>query len=360
MLITRYQQAIEKGEIAYDPKQLIVLEALQTVLINFKKKQSVISLLSKPTIPGLYFWGKVGVGKTYLMDLFYHALPTKRKMRQHFHEFMRDIHLELRKRQGEPNPLEKIAKSIGKKVQLLCLDEFVVNDIADAMILERLLKALFKAKITLVTTSNISPDKLYWQGLQRTRFLPAIDLIKKNCAVLAIDSEEDHRLRKLTQTGVYFNNAQKDNETKMIRCFELIAKGEIKRNVDIEVERRNIKTRYLSDNCIWFDFKVLCSPPRSQMDYLILAKQFDAIFLSNVPKIKAYDLSSITYFILLIDVLYDNNTVLVMSLDASLEEIYQNGEKSFEFQRTLSRLIEMQSLEYIRERISLNLNENDY
>lgn len=348
-LLSRYQSQVSSGHLNYDIAQVEALKALQVVIDSFSQKPSwqLNPFKKKHTVPGLYLWGGVGIGKTMMMDLFFAALPVKKKRRLHFHAFMREIQLRLRRIQGESNPLTLIAKAIAKQVQVLCLDECVVNDIADAMILARFLQALFEAGVVLVTTSNFPPDKLYWQGLQRRRFMPAIELIKDYCQVKEVKVAHDYRLRLLTSAGVFFHGS--GSEHQLADYFVQLAGVAGETNVQLNIENRTILAKKLAGKSIWFDFSIICASPRSQMDYLALVKQYEVFFISNIPKIAAADMATITYFILLVDVLYDNQAVLVCSLAGTLEEIYPAGEKAFEFRRTYSRLQEMQTQEYIAE-----------
>lgn len=314
--------------------------------------QTLLNLLpwfqKKHTFSGIYLWGSVGAGKTYLMDLFFEHLPIKRKLRLHFHHFMKEVHDSLAKLQGQADPLQIIARHFSMRASVLCFDEFVVNDIADAMLLGRLLKFLFERDIILIATSNRQPDDLYWEGLQREQFLPAIELIKKHCEVIQLSSKQDYRWRSLQQAGVYFTPLNATAEQNMQQHFDLYAHGSGKVGIPLIIDQRPIATICTAKLVVWFDFTALCAPPRSQIDYLAIAQQFPVVLISNLPIIDPDDEMTASYWIELIDILYDNKTTLILSAAASLKEIYPTGKKQFEFERTLSRLIEMQSFEYLQ------------
>lgn len=304
----------------------------------------------KKVIQGIYLWGTVGAGKTYLMDLFYENLLIKRKLRIHFHHFMQEVHESLTQLQGQPDPLRTVARHFSMRADVLCFDEFVVNDIADAMLLGRLLKFIFERGVILVATSNRPPDDLYWEGLQRKEFLPAIELMKDHCDVIQLSSEQDYRWRLLQQGGVYFTPLNDASKQNMQQCFDLYSHGSGKPGIPLIIEQRPIATIYQGQSIVWFDFKALCAPPRSQIDYLAIAKQFSVVLISNLPVIAPDDEATACYWIELIDIFYDNQTTLILSAEVPLKELYPSGKKQFEFERTLSRLIEMQSLEYLQKR----------
>lgn len=298
---------------------------------------------------GIYLWGGVGAGKTYLMDLFYQHLPIKRKLRIHFHHFMQEVHESLAQLQGTPDPLRIIARHFSMRTRILCFDEFVVNDIADAMLLGRLFHFLFERNVILFATSNRIPDDLYWEGLQRELFLPAIQLIKMHCDVIQLSSAQDYRWRALQQAGVYFTPLNEATNQSMQQYFDRYAHGSGKMGIPLIINQRPIATLSIGKSIVWFDFLSLCSPPRSQMDYLAIAQQFPVILISNVPIIAPDDEATACYWIELIDIFYDNNIVLILSASAPLKDLYPSGKKQFEFERTLSRLIEMQSVEYLQK-----------
>lgn len=354
-----YQRDLRNHKIDHDAKQAVVIDCLQDLYNTLLAAHTSRSWLSRLTAflkrrknhtgKGLYIWGGVGIGKTYLLDTFFDALPFKNKLRLHFHRFMQQVHADLQRLQGHPDPLTIVARHFALRAQVLCIDEFMVHDITDAMILARLLEALFARHICLVTTSNQHPDELYQHGLQRQRFLPAIALLKQQLQLLHIDSQHDYRLQVLTRLGAYFTPLNESAEQAMRQCFELYAHHA---GIDDElliIDQRPIKTRCLADKVVWFDFDQICHSPRSQMDYLAIARQFKIVLISNVPQIKAHEIDKVTYLINLVDIFYDQRVYLVMSAETSIPEIYVAGEKIVVFQRTASRLQEMQSEKYLTQ-----------
>jgi len=296
---------------------------------------------------GLYFWGGVGRGKTYLVDTFFDSLPFEEKMRVHFHRFMQRVHDDLRKYDGEKNPLTLVAANLASEIRVLCLDEFFVKDITDAMILAGLLGELFNNGVALVTTSNIVPDGLYENGLQRARFLPAIDLLKQYTEVVNVDSGVDYRLRALEQAEIFHYPLDSAANESLTKSFKSIALGEGKADVAIEINHRQMKTLRIHEDVVWFDFDELCDGPRSQNDYIELAKEFHTVFLSDVPQMKRDTDDQARRFINLVDEFYDRNVKLIISAEAGIPDLYLGGNLSFEFDRTVSRLLEMQSHEYL-------------
>ena len=296
---------------------------------------------------GLYFWGGVGRGKTYLMDTFFECLPFSRKSRVHFHRFMQRVHEDLRALEGEKNPLELVADKLAREARILCFDEFFVTDIGDAMILAGLMKALFARGVTLVATSNIEPQKLYENGLQRQRFLPVIALIEKYTQVLNVDAGVDYRLRTLQQATLYHFPLNEEADRSLEDSFTRLA-GESGKHW----ERLVVNSRYLTCRCVangvaWFDFAELCDGPRSQNDYIELARIFHSVLISGVPQFDADKNDQARRFINLVDEFYDRNVKLVLTAAKPLLELYLEGKLAFEFQRTTSRLLEMQSVEYL-------------
>jgi cell division protein ZapE len=356
-----YSDLVNQQEIVDDPSQRRVLPYLQAILQGAEANQQWWRRLLHLTQPvkGLYFYGGVGVGKTFMMDLFFAAFPGKRKVRKHFHEFMRDVHEAMKSFEGQSDPLMRVALSIAKEIDLLCLDECVVNDIGDAMILERLFATLFKQKVLLVTTSNFAPDDLYLDGLHRKRFLGAISLIKRSCTILPVLSKQDHRKALFERAGTFLTPLGEETETVLGTFFRSFsAQGEKKLPLSFELSGRMLQAKARSAEVIWFDFKTLCASPRSQLDYLKLAEEYTVFIVSNVPAIAEDDLSSVTYFILLIDVIYDKGRALILSAEKKAEALYpETGKKAFEYQRTLSRLKEMGSKHYLAQALE-NANEN--
>ncbi len=346
-----YQRQCETGEIRLDPLQLQVMERfdrIQAELIEeVAKRNGLLSLLRKPqTVKGIYLWGGVGIGKTFLLDCFYATLPFPNKHRIHFHAFMREIHAGLKRHQGEANPLKFIACEMAKQYCVLCFDEFVVNDIADAMILGRLFKYLFDFGVTLITTSNVPPDELYRDGLQRREFLPAIALIKRYTEVYHLPTEEDYRLMHLHAAGVFYTPLNAASDEKMQAAFKLLADDhEIKREA-IELYGRKIPIIQEAKDTIWFEYQHLCRPPRSPADYLALVNQYQNILISHVPLISPQAKDALTLFMRMIDVFYDARVRLVWSAAEPIERLTAEGQLGFELARTRSRLMEMQSQAY--------------
>ncbi|WKN24449.1 cell division protein ZapE [Azotobacter vinelandii] len=303
----------------------------------------------KEPIKGLYFWGGVGRGKTYLVDTFYDALPFEQKMRTHFHRFMKRVHEEMKTLKGEKNPLTIIAKRFANEARVICFDEFFVSDITDAMILATLLEELFKNGVSLVATSNIVPDGLYKDGLQRARFLPAIALLKAHTEIVNVDSGIDYRLRALEQAELYHWPLDAEAEESLERSFNslLTERCAVKENDVLLIENREIRARKTANDVAWFEFRELCDGPRSQNDYIELGKVFEAVLLSNVEQMNVSKDDMARRFINLVDEFYDRNVKLIISAEVELKDLYTGGRLEFEFQRTLSRLLEMQSHEFL-------------
>lgn len=368
----RYLADLQKPEFSFDPAQQLAVNKLDDLFARLLASeqyteslgQKVVLALgkwgkwgkrSKPKAPqrGLYFWGGVGRGKTYLMDMFYDALPGDAKLRIHFHRFMRHVHQQLATLPGVKNPLEVVADRIAKQARVICFDEFFVSDITDAMILAGMFEALFARGVCLVATSNIEPDGLYKDGLQRARFLPAIELIKQHTEVVNIDGGVDYRLRALERAELYHSPLDSQADISLLRSFEQLAPQReseffcVETDVAIEIEGRDIQARYLADDVVWFDFDAICDGPRSQNDYIELAREFHAVLISNVPQMGVNNEDKARRFINLVDEFYDHNIKLVLSAEVALHELYQGGRLQFEFQRTQSRLQEMQSHDYL-------------
>lgn len=349
--IDYYYQKCQEGVISEDPEQLAALQVLQRIyddlLIEYRHRTNILSYFRKPhLVKGLYVWGGVGIGKTFLMDCFFHSLPVANKMRMHFYSFMQRIHNDLTKHQGEKDPLQAIAKQLAKEVMVLCFDEFHVSDITDAMLLGRLFQALFAQGVCLVTTSNTAPDKLYKNGLQREQFLPAIALIKLNTEVVHITTAIDYRLRHLKEAGVFYTPLDETARQNMEKSFHELTQGEQAETTPISIHHRLISVRKRAGKTIWFDFSEICSVPRSQRDYLAIAEQFDTVFISDIPVISPKDRDKICLFISLVDVFYDARTRLVISAAEPIDTLYNQGYMILEYTRTHSRLLEMQSTDY--------------
>ena len=298
-------------------------------------------------VPGLYLWGSVGRGKTFLMDLFVASLPHGVALRRHFHRFMGEVHESLRALGERQSPLVEVAADIAGRCRVLCLDEFLVNDIGDAMILSNLLDALFARGVSLVTTSNTAPANLYKDGLQRARFLPAIALIERRCHVVEMASSRDWRLRALTQAPVYLTPPGAEAHRALERIFASQASGNVLQDGVLHVNSRDIPFHKRADNILWFDFAALCEGPRAVADYIALAKAGPAIIVSNVPQFTIYREDAAKRFVQLVDEFYDRHVKLVLSAAAPITELYDGERLRAEFGRTESRLIEMQSEEYL-------------
>jgi cell division protein ZapE len=342
-----------RGYVA-DAAQLHAIDRLQrlyTELLEFKAKRrsQLRKLFIHPDLPrSVFLWGGVGRGKSFIMDSFFDALPYKRKRRVHFHAFMQDIHAQLRVHKTEEDPLARVADALAQQVRLLCFDEFHVSDIADAMILGRLLQALFERGVVFVMTSNYPPDGLYPGGLQRQNFLPTIELIKRQFDVVEVDDGTDYRLRTLATLSMYMVPADAAAERELAGHFGKIAGG-VGTPGQITVQERQIPVRRVAPGVVWCDFEVLCGGPRSQNDYLDIARQFHTLILSGVPRMARAQGNEARRFTWLIDVLYDARVKLIVSAQAPAEALYLEGPNAQEFPRTVSRLVEMRSHEYLSE-----------
>jgi cell division protein ZapE len=335
-----------------DASQLAALDRLQRLdgdwrAYKAQRSNALKKLLARPPVPrGVYLWGGVGRGKSFLMDAFFAAVPILRKTRLHFHEFMRSVHRELDDVKGTPDPLDEVARRIARRHRLICFDEFHVSDIADAMILHRLLAKLFDLNVGLVITSNYAPDALYPDGLHRDRLLPAIALLKERLDIVQVESGIDYRQRAMEQIEAYVTPWGPAAEEQLAAAFDRLAEAEDDDPV-LEIESRRIRARRRAGGVVWFDFAVLCGGPRSHADYLEIAAQFHTVLLSNIPRMSAGQASEARRFTWLVDVLYDHRVKLVASAEAPPHELYTAGVLSTEFVRTASRLAEMHSREYL-------------
>jgi len=348
--LSYYQAAIVDGTFLPDPAQAAVVQKLNDLQKRIQQhyaKKWWHYFQKKTPVKGLYLWGSVGAGKTWLMDCFFKTLPTTRKYRTHFHGFMQEIQEKLYARQGMADPLFSIAKDFSKKYDVLCFDEWFVEDIGDAMLLGTLLSALFHEGVTLVATSNTEPHHLYRNGLQRDRFLPAIALIETHMDIVKLQSKMDYRFRTLHAADVYFTPITTDTTTRLQKIFDACAHGHAKGSGVIQINNRAIEVVNHAVGIVWFNFAMICSEPRASSDYLVIAKQYPTVILSNIPVIHPEDDNHSTYFINLIDIFYDHRTKLIMSAEVRPEEMYANGRLNDVFQRTLSRIHEMQTDEYL-------------
>jgi cell division protein ZapE len=347
-----YQAELARRGYTADPAQLRAVAALQRCAdewVAYKSRRSnpLAKLLSRPPIPrGVYMYGGVGRGKSFLMDCFFDAVPLQRKTRLHFHEFMREVHRELAGLQGTVNPLDALAKRMARRYRLICFDEFHVADITDAMILHRLLAALFANRVGFVTTSNFMPDELYPNGLHRDRILPAIELLNTKLEVVNVDNGTDYRRRTLEQVAMYHTPLGEAADEAMAQAFDRLAEARLESPM-LTIESRQIRARRRAGGVVWFDFQELCGGPRSQNDYLELANRFHTLLLSNVPQMFVRHASEARRFTWLIDVLYDRRVKLIMSAAVPPEALYTEGPLAHEFPRTVSRLTEMQSAEFL-------------
>ena len=353
-VLTAYESALKQRGFVSDPAQLAAVCALDRCATEWeeykqKRSNSLKKLFVHPPVPrGVYMFGGVGRGKSFLMDCFYNAVPLRRKTRLHFHEFMREVHRELRDMQGTVNPLDELGKRISQRYKLICFDEFHVADVTDAMVLHRLLDSLFANGVGFVTTSNFHPDGLYPDGLHRDRILPAIELLKSKLEVINVDHGTDYRRRTLEHVNLYHCPLNDSADEEMVKAFnELAEVGD--ESPLMTIESRRIHAHRKAGGLIWFDFKTLCGGPRSQNDYLELATQFHTLMLSGVPQMSVRMASEARRFTWLIDVLYDRKVKLILSAEVPPEQLYMAGPLSHEFPRTVSRLVEMQSSEFLAE-----------
>lgn len=359
--IAKYKQDLLQDDFLYDAAQENAVKHLQRLYDDLLSKPVAVSgfkkvlnrwkkVYSKPEISpvkGLYFWGGVGRGKTYLVDTFYDCLPFEEKMRVHFHRFMHRVHQELKALSGQSDPLKIIAKKFASETRIICFDEFFVSDITDAMILGTLFEELFAHNVTLVATSNIIPNELYRNGLQRERFLPAIKLINEHTDIVNVDSGVDYRLRTLEQAEIYHHPLDKKADENLGHYFKQLSCEPGEKNVDIEINNRQLRTIAASDGVVHFDFSVLCESARSQSDYMEISQIYHTVLMANVKQMGVDTDDTTRRFIALVDEFYERNVKLIMSAELPLEELYSGGRLAFEFKRCLSRLQEMQSHDYL-------------
>ena len=347
-----YEAELAEKGFQSDPAQLRAVDALQRCAdewADYKERRSnaLKKLIHRPPIPrGVYMYGGVGRGKSFLMDCFFNAVAIKRKVRLHFHEFMREVHRELAGLQGTVNPLDVLGARISKRYKLICFDEFHVADITDAMILHRLLQSLFDNGVGFVTTSNFEPDGLYPGGLHRDRILPAIALLNQKMEVVNVDNGTDYRRRTLERVQLYHTPLGAEADAAMSEAFDRLAEVRDEDPV-LHIEAREIRARRKAGGVVWFDFRELCGGPRSQNDYLEIATQFHTVLLSDVPYMPVAMASPARRFTWLIDVLYDRRVKLILSAAVPPEQLYTEGPLAHEFPRTVSRLNEMQSQEFL-------------
>lgn len=350
-----YQDAIVAHGYVNDDAQLRVVQKLAALQESLQQSASLLAKLrtlllrnsSHSDKRGIYLWGGVGRGKTLLMDLFFDSLEIEKKKRIHFHRMMREIHDRLKKLDNVENPLEIVAADIAAETNVLCFDEFFVSDIGDAMILGRLLDGLFRAGVTLVATSNARPDDLYRNGLQRERFLPAIALLEKHTDIIELDGAADYRLKLLQEAGAYLSPLNDETDRQLHHYFKEIASGQVQTAHVLNVLGRDLQTKRCAKGVVWFDFLEICDGPRSQEDYIEIARWYPTVIVSAVPRLGSEHENPARRFIALVDEFYDRKVKLVLSAAVEINTLYAGEQLKFEFQRTTSRLIEMQSQEYL-------------
>ena len=354
--LQRYQSDIEKGRIMPDPAQSPVVNRIQALYdeltaeasgSRLKRILSLFSAQSRQSVLGIYLWGSVGSGKTYIVDMLYDCLPFERKLRVHFHRYMQWVHSELKQLSNVEAPLGLVADKLAGNATIICFDEFHVSDITDAMLLGGLLRELFRRGVTLVATSNEHPDRLYWGGLQRERFLPAIELIKQHTSVINLDTGTDYRLRYLDQARTYHYPLGADSRQRLAESFTKIASDTTEADTSVEMEGRKLKVKRLASGVAWFDFNDLCGGPRGVADYIEIARQFQTVFVEGIPQMDDMDNDRARRFITMVDEFYDRNVKLIVTAQVRAQELYIGKRLAREYKRTASRLTEMQSHEYL-------------
>jgi cell division protein ZapE len=354
-LLSRYQRQLEARGYQQDAAQLAALARLEDLRARllasppslWRHLASLSGRTRYAPLTGLYLWGSVGRGKTWLMDLFYASLPPKVALRRHFHRFMYEVHRQLNGLRAQRAPLEAVAEQLARRARVLCFDELYVADIADAMILGGLFAGLFRRGVTLVATSNVPPADLYRDGLQRARFLPAIELLETHLEIIEVDGGTDYRLRELTQAGTYLLSSSPDTPARLKALFARLADHGAQASGSIEIEGRPIAVVRVAPAVVWFEFTAVCAGPRSQNDYIEIAREYQSVIVQDVPRFAAAHEDEARRFIALVDELYDRNVNLVVAAAAPPEELYHGERLAALFARTASRLTEMQSEEYL-------------
>ncbi len=348
----RYSQAIESGQFMPDEAQAQAVQELDRVwkelFSRYKATKTVFNRFRRDTTPkGVYMWGGVGRGKTWLMDQFYESIPFRRKTRLHFHHFMQQVHKELNKLSGQRNPLELVADQIYKNAVVICFDEFFVSNVTDAMILSDLFQKLFERGVTLVATSNIAPEGLYKNGIHRDRFLPTIELVQKNCAVLNVDAGVDYRLRVLRQAQLFKHPLNDEVGSWMTERFQALTHTQTLSNTPIMINNRVVETLGHTEDVLWCEFSELCFKPRSPADFIEIANIYNTVLVSNIPYLTDFLSEGTRRFIYLVDEFYDRGVKLILTSEDSIIELYEGERLAFEIERTRSRLLEMQSDDYL-------------
>lgn len=349
----RYAQAISSGQFMADTAQAEAVHELNRVweelLLRYKASKKAFRRFRRQTAPrGVYMWGGVGRGKTWLMDQFFDAIPFRRKMRMHFHHFMQHVHKELNKLSGQQNPLDTVADQIYKEAVVICFDEFFVSNVTDAMILSDLFQKLFHRGVTLVATSNIAPDGLYKNGIHRDRFLPTIEMVKKNCTILNVDAGVDYRLRVLKQAQLFKSPLTQDHQIWIAKRFSALTSNQTVSDEPIMINNRMVETLGHTEDVLWCEFSELCMKPRSPADFIQIANIYNTVLVSNVPHLNDYLSEGVRRFIYLVDEFYDRGVKLLLTSHASIIDIYSGEKLAFEIERTRSRLLEMQSDDYLQ------------
>ncbi|TCM63747.1 cell division protein ZapE [Acinetobacter calcoaceticus] len=349
----QYAQALASGKFMPDDAQALAVQELERVwqelMSRYKASKKAFRRFRRQTAPrGVYMWGGVGRGKTWLMDRFFESVPFRRKTRMHFHHFMQYVHRELNKLSGQRNPLDLVADQIYKEAVVICFDEFFVSNVTDAMILSDLFQKLFQRGITLVATSNIEPDGLYKNGIHRDRFIPTIEMVKQQCVVLNVDAGVDYRLRVLKQAQLFKTPLTHDNNLWIAKRFTALTHSQSVSEEPIIINSRIVDTIGHTEDVLWCEFSELCLKPRSPADFIEIANIYNTVLVSNVPHLTDYLSEGTRRFIYLVDEFYDRGVKLLLTSEDNIIEIY-NGEKlAFEIERTRSRLLEMQSDEYLQ------------
>ena len=352
----RYQHDLRRSGFRHDEAQATAVRHLQRVRDELTERYQAakgplarLRLVrgTREPVQGLYMWGGVGRGKTYLMDLFFESLPFERKLRIHFHRFMQRVHKELNSLRGTKNPLDIVADRLYRDAVVICFDEFFVTDITDAMLLGGLFEKLFARGVSLVATSNIPPDRLYENGLQRERFLPAIAQLKKHCEILNVDAGVDYRLRVLEQASLYYTPNGAAAEAALRHRFDDLTGGVGKGPGAIVINERDIQVLDHGEDVLWATFTELCESARAAIDYIEIAREYHTVIVSGIPVMDARNDNAVRRFINMVDEFYDRHVKLIVSAEAGIEGIYEGGRLNFEIQRTKSRLLEMQSHEYL-------------